>query len=135
MHPTNVSIFHQFSNYPVIGNTLKHEFLCRLMNFGHFGENLSYLMITDFLRVFYFSFLSFHHSLLENFPWTCAKVELAHGLVIFTLTAHWNYLLQFRKYCCWVSSPKDSDLICLGHGSQGVVLCVLTNLLVDSDAC
>lgn len=62
VHPSNISIFHQFSNYPVIGNILKHALLFRLMNFGHSGENLSHLILMDkFPSCFLFRLALFSH--------------------------------------------------------------------------
>lgn len=92
MHPTNINIFYQFSNYPVIGNILKYAFLFRLMNFGHYGENLPHLILMDkFPSCFLFSLaLSSHKFHAGEF-----SVDMWAGIVgPLTSDFHLDYTLK-----------------------------------------
>ena len=123
--------------YPVVGNILKYELLFRLMNFGHFWENLPHLMLMiTFPRCFFLFPLS---CLLTHIP--CWRILLGHVgrlswpvnwwfspwlRVGFILRSLENIIAEF---------PAPKVLIYLFQGSccQGVVFTVLTRLLVDPD--
>lgn len=47
-----------------------------------------------------------------------------------TPAAQWNHLESFRNYSCLHSNPRDSDLICLRCGLNGLTLKVFQVILM-----